>query len=827
MKRGMKITLGGIVLLLAVLLLLPKLYERQAEAFIRSAAAALRGELRVGRLDIGLLRSFPRATVTLRDVVFVGDGIFAGDTLLTAERISAASSPLQLLEGKPEVKRLYLKGLDIRLHKRTDGAANWKTTRDPAGLVGAFVRRFGPCDLHLDDAVLHYANDSTRTRCSARIPTLRLRQREKGPRLRIETERLSLVAGRIPLLHEASVDWRAQWSPRLEKGRWKLEKNDLRLNAIRTSLEGWVDLGTERGAVTADLRVDGDRIRFKELLSLVPPLYGRDFRALVASGDIDLAARMRGRFADGCTPAFEVKIGVRDGRFQYTSLPEAFHDIRIEARIAHTGGSADALTVEIPRFEIAMAGNSLRLTLSASELRSDPRIGATVAGRLDLAELGRAYPLDRDERRGGLLMANVRLTGRRSEVAAGDYDAVDAAGTFVVEGFDLPFAGMPPLHVRRAAVALRPEALTLGELDLRIGESDLAAAGKLTGYLEALFGGATLQGDLYTESTLLDLNELLGDEETGRGPGHWCSATRRLDLDLRSECRTLRLGRAELGGVRSELRAKRGGFAFDGRAASAFGGNLTVTGSCRAAEGAEKSGEARLRMMLGIDSAAPKRLFAQMPAVRHFAPLFGSAEGSCSMHLDMRSRIDRRFAPDPATLEASGTLEARGISAAAPELLGRLADTLRRASLRRIDRGDLRLRFAAADGTLRLDPLELRSNGARLRIAGCTGADGSLAYVGRLELTDGKADTLRRELLIGGQSAAPHIVFGEDSATEAPVADTVSVGASAKRASDGVPAAATPEPKPEPSPSPGIRRGGETAAGGRTPHRTVPDTLRV
>ena len=82
MKRGMKITLGGIVLLLAVLLLLPKLYERQAEAFIRSAAAALRGELRVGRLDIGLLRSFPRATVTLRDVVFVGDGIFAGDTLL-------------------------------------------------------------------------------------------------------------------------------------------------------------------------------------------------------------------------------------------------------------------------------------------------------------------------------------------------------------------------------------------------------------------------------------------------------------------------------------------------------------------------------------------------------------------------------------------------------------------------------------------------------------------------------------------------------------------------------------------------------------------------
>lgn len=754
MRRILKIFAGLLLLVLVALWLLPGLYEQRVGERVRSTAAAvLGGELRFDQVDLGLLRSFPHLTLILRRATLVGGETFAGDTIATAERLSAMIGA-GVLFGRPiEVRALRIVEPELRLWKRTDGAANWKAllrhgTKPSYSAIG--MRPAISLDLRVDDAAVRYANDSTGTRFAASVPKLRLRQASDGPKLSVEAERIQLTAGGIPLLYDAEGSWESRWQPGPRPNCWRLGKNDLRLNAIRSSLEGWVDLG-ERDALLLDLRADCSRIRFKELLSMIPPLYARDFRALVASGDLNLSARARGRLSDGCAPAFELKVGVHDGRFQYTSLPEAFRDIHLEARIAHTGGTGDALAVEIPRFELALADNSLRLSFAASGLRSDPFIRLTVAGRLDLSDLERAYPLYRNERREGLLMANVRLAGRRSDLERERLGSIDAAGTLVVEKLDLRRSGFPPLHIRRAAAALRPEALTLGELNGTVGSSDLALSGKLTDYLGYLFGEATLGGALYMESERLDLNELVATDGT---PAQRSAALRRLDLTLRTACRTLRLRRSEFGGVRCDLHAEQGTLAWDGTANAAFGGHLAAVGKCTvAANGAEA------RLVLDIDSASPRRLFAQSQAVRHFAPLFGAAEGNCALHLVLRSRIGMDLVSDPVELDARGTLAIREVRATAPAVLERLADTMRLPSLRRIEGADVQLRFSASGGTLRLDPLELRTGGSLLRLIGCTAADGTLDYDGLLgDAGHGDDTTAVRRFRVSGRVAAPHVV---------------------------------------------------------------------
>ena len=51
--------------------------------------------------------------------------------------------------------------------------------------------------------------------------------------------------------------------------------------------------------------------------------------------------------------------------------------------------------------------------------------------------------------------------------------------------------------------------MTLGELGVTVGRSDMSAKGQLAGYLGYLLRGDKLSGRLYVRSGLLDLNEIM------------------------------------------------------------------------------------------------------------------------------------------------------------------------------------------------------------------------------------------------------------------------------------------------------------------------------
>ena len=71
--------------------------------------------------------------------------------------------------------------------------------------------------------------------------------------------------------------------------------------------------------------------------------------------------------------------------------------------------------------------------------------------------------------------------------------------------------------VRRAAMSVSPAALTLSELGVTVGRSDIEASGTLSNYIGYLLRDQTLRGRLDVRSSLLDLNELLGRHASAEG----------------------------------------------------------------------------------------------------------------------------------------------------------------------------------------------------------------------------------------------------------------------------------------------------------------------
>ena len=134
----------------------------------------------------------------------------------------------------------------------------------------------------------------------------------------------------------------------LANNRFTFSRNTLRLNAISVGLDGWVELGDD--AVVMDLTAGCDKVQFKDVLSLIPAFYTREFKNLTAGGELSMALWAKGEMRGSALPAFELKTEVRDGSFQYSSLPKAVTGINIAAKVANPGGVMDKTVVDLSKF---------------------------------------------------------------------------------------------------------------------------------------------------------------------------------------------------------------------------------------------------------------------------------------------------------------------------------------------------------------------------------------------------------------------------------------------------------------------------------------------
>ena len=613
MKKIVKIVAIVVAVVLVAAFVAPMLLRGKiAQIVKREANEMLDARVDFEKLDISLLRHFPRASLDLKGLTVVGAGPFEGDTIVAANRISVVVNPMSLFgDDGFEVTKVILAEPALHAHKLADGKVNWDIVKasgeEPAaGEVsseeGSSSFSLSIRDFRISDATIRYEDDSTGMRFSTAPLSLRLRGDMSADQtdldqtdldLRLTAGAVRLVSGGIPLLSDAEAELDAVIAADLKNNRFTFSRNRLRLNAIELTLDGWAEMKDD--AVAMDITAGCDKVQFKDVLSLVPAFYTRDFRNLSASGELSMALWARGEMRGAALPAFELKTEVRNGIFQYSSLPKAVDGINIAVRIANPGGVMDKTEVDLSKFTLRMAGNTLSASLYATNLVSDPVFRAAADGRVDLGAVKEVYPLGEDVALSGLISADVKVSGRMSDVEKARYGQIGASGTFVVEKLGLSMPGLPAVHIRRAAATITPASMTLGEFGVTVGKSDLAANGQLTGYIGYLLRGDKLSGRLYVKSDLLDLNEIMNampaDEETAGGeaaaqtpaespaPAQALEVPRNLDLSLKTELQKVLFQKMTIGGITGEMRMADGTLSLSRLRMQLFGGTATASGS--------------------------------------------------------------------------------------------------------------------------------------------------------------------------------------------------------------------------------------------------------
>ncbi len=800
MKKLVKSILIGVAALLAVLLVAPTLLSGKIAQIVKTEAnELLQARLDFEKLGISLLRHFPNASLDLKGLTLVGVERFEGDTIVAADRISAVVSPLSLLTGDGIViKKVLLNEPLVHARKEADGAVNWdvmKPAEEPAEAVAVETPtpdeeaapssfKLAVRNFRITDAVIRYEDDSTRMAFSTKPLNLRLKGDLSAARselkLNLRMERIFFKSGVVTMLSDAEVEFDATIAADLEQMRFAFDKNTLRLNAIALTLDGWAQLlGDE--AVALDLNLGTEEVQFKDVLSLIPAFYTKDFRSLTAGGELDLKMWARGEMRGAELPAFELDAAVREGRFQYASLPKAVTDINIAAKVSNPGGVMDKTEVDLSQFGLRMADNKVSATFYGTNLISDPVLRATLNGKVDLGMIQEVYPLE-DMKLAGSITADLAAAGRMSDLEKQRYEQLQAKGTFVVEQMGLDMASLPPVKLSRAAATISPSAMTLGELSLMVGESDLSANGQLTNYLGYLLRGDKLSGRLYVNSELLNLNQLMesmaSDEEPAtdeqpaateapadeEAPAGVIVVPENLDLSLSTALKKILFQQMVITNVEGGMSLRGGELSLDNLGMGLFGGQATASGKYSTKEPAAPT----FAMDLALKQASFQETFRQLEMVQKLVPLFEKTGGNYSLKMDLQTKIDEQMSPVLNSVNANGQISSASIRLQNIEALDALAKALKTDKLKVIEAENVLIDFAIRDGRISTEPFDLKMGKTTMTLSGSTGLDQTIDYTAKVTLPEGAAGGVLSTVNvgIGGTFSKPQIKLGVKEAAQ-------------------------------------------------------------
>ena len=774
MKKFFKITVAIIALIVLLLFTLPYLFKDKIEALVKEEGnKMLNAEFDFGGLDISLIRNFPLASITLEDFYLKGVDKFSNDTLVASDEITVAVNVMSLFGDEGfDIKKVLLDGVSVKAIVMPDSTVNWDVMKPTDEVEETAVDttstpfRIKLQELTINDFNLIYddrlANmyakiEDMDAACSGDFGSARTM-------LALETavEALTFSMDGVPFLNKAHIAADMNVDADLQNNKFTLSENTLQLNAIKAAIDGWVAL-TDDG-FDMDLKLNSNEIGFKEVLSLVPAIYSKDFEGLKTDGSATLAAWAKGSLkGDSIVPQFNVAFNVKDAMFQYPSLPTGVNKININAKVENPGGSIDATVVDVAPFSFVLAGNPFSVALKLLTPMSDMQFDASAKGKLDLGKIKDVYPLE-DMTLNGLVDADMSVSGRMSYVEKEQYEKVKAQGSVRLNNMLLNMEGMPDIDIKNSVLSFNPRYLELSQTTVNIGENDVTLDSKFENYMGYALKGTMLKGTLNVKSNYFNLNDFVSADTAATVAEVDTTAMgviyvpENIDFRMKADFAKVLFDNMTFGNMKGELLVKDGKVDMKNLSMNTMGGSVVVNGFYKATEKSEPEFDAGLKLTdIGFAQA-----YKELDMVQKLAPIFNGLTGNFSGSMKIATKLDATMSPVIPTLTGSGVLSTRDLSLNNVTVIQQVADIIKKPSLKDTRVKDLNVEFTIKDGRVNTKPFNIKLGDCDIKLSGSTGLDQTIDYRGEITLpaSVGKVSQLGTvDMTIGGSFTSPKVAI--------------------------------------------------------------------
>lgn len=406
--------LFGLFVLAAILI--PVFFKDDIRAAIeKEASKSVNADIVFEDFDLSFFTNFPNVTASLENLGVINRAPFEGQVLFATEKFEVEINLADLLGDEIRVKGISLIRPVVNIKVLKDGKANWDiaipstdtttTTEEPSEF------QFGIDHWELVDADVTYDDKSL-----PYLLTIKgLNHNGSGDftqdvfdlKTKTTADTVTTSFDGVEYLTNKKVDIDATVSISEEFSKYTFKENTLKVNDFAVHVDGWFKMNENDFGM--DLAFNTPETSFKSLLSLVPGIYSKDFDKIKTEGDLAFNGVVKGTYSEKQMPAFNLGLQVKDAMFQYPDLPTAIKNINMDLLVDNKDGVVENTIVDLKNLHLDFGSNPIDAKAKITKMYPT-NVDATLAAKLNLAELNKMFPMEGLEMKGNYAV-NLKANG--------------------------------------------------------------------------------------------------------------------------------------------------------------------------------------------------------------------------------------------------------------------------------------------------------------------------------------------------------------------------------------------------------------------------------
>lgn len=729
MKKFFKWLFIAGVLLVIIILILPFIFKNKIiEAGKQSLVDRFNVRVESTGTDLTLFKNFPDATIVIENLSLLPGNISSNDTLLYIYKANITADLSSLLRRSGvEVKHLELIGARLFVSDKESGKLNWSALSDEkksgsskeVGQSSSKAFRVRLEQVLLDDADFIYESSETGISFILKDLNLDISGDMYGPSTLLSVDgkvgEMDLSRNETSYLSGLSLSLSTILETDFKESNLVLTQSELELNQLPLQLDGTVNYATD--SLAFDLGIQASQSDFTNFLNLIPAEIRDYLKDYETSGKASVEGQLKGFVYQEQLPAFSFQVDIDNGRLQYVNLPESIDKVSALLSINKPQGKLDLLKVMVKDAHAEVRNNPIDLTLSLSDLFSDPSFDGAFIGKLNLDDIKDAVPI-KNTLFSGIVDANLFVNGKYSALEKEEYDKVHAEGIVLLDDFIYQSEELnKPVRVPKGLLDFTPESINLKELQMNIGQSDFFLTGWVGNYFSYFFRDGILNGQLNHTSQYIDFNELLrlrtpvnegtvpADAST-QGDSNDTLAfliPDNLDLTFQSNIQTGLYENLPLTSINGKVTVLNETLRLNGIRMNLLDGTLFGAGTYRNTLSDNKPS---LDFEIQLKELDIPMAYRSLVSFRKLLPIAGQSTGRLSSVLKINTRLSESLKIIPATVSGTGALSTHSLLIKHSAIFNQLKGILKSDRLTNVAIKDFESHFKVDHGSIELKPFE-------------------------------------------------------------------------------------------------------------------------
>lgn len=426
MKKFLKISGISIGVLLLAMIALPFLFKDKIKGIIdEQISKKINGKVwyNAESFSLSLFSHFPNLTVSLEDIGLMSNvKEFKGDTLFATKEFSLTIDIMSVISGdQMKIKGVFLDQPKIVAIFDKSGKMSWDITYpDTTTKATTATEASSPLNISIEkweikDGILVYDDQTMPMYAELKhvdhtgsgditADIYDLKTYTKSTNVLVEYDGTTYLSGQ-------TITADAVMNIDLGKSVYKFLENEFAINEFKFGFDGAIEMPTDD--IKMDITYKTKETNFKNLLSLVPAIYNKDFEKIKTDGSIGFDGYVKGIYNETTLPGFGLNMFIKNGFFQYPELPDAVKNINMDLKVDDKDGIMDHTIVDLKTFHMEMGGNPIDARVLMNGMNPYD-IDANILAKIKLEDVSKFYPIEGTTLK-GLFGLDVKAKGKYSD----------------------------------------------------------------------------------------------------------------------------------------------------------------------------------------------------------------------------------------------------------------------------------------------------------------------------------------------------------------------------------------------------------------------------